>query len=47
MSVELLGWDGFPAVFSCERGSVWVTRLGYEIELSRLPEWELDRPPGA
>lgn len=33
-------------VFTLERRAVWVTGLGFDVELSRLAEWERWRPPG-
>jgi hypothetical protein len=32
--------------FSYVQGRVEVTAYGWELELSALPEWERDRPPG-
>jgi hypothetical protein len=33
-------------VFTCKRGSVWVTGAGFDVELSALPKWQRWRPPG-
>jgi hypothetical protein len=46
LSVEIAG-HGRAVFFSAEAGRVWAVGRGYELELSALPEWERDRPPGA
>jgi hypothetical protein len=45
LSVEIAG-DAGSILFSCEAGRVWATGVGYELELSALPRWERERPPG-
>lgn len=46
MTAEIPTWSGTPVLFSYEPRRVTATGLGYEVELSALPEWDRLRPPG-
>ena len=45
LAVEIPGVSG-PLWFTYAQARVEVTAYRWELELSRLPEWERDRPPG-
>jgi hypothetical protein len=45
LSARIPGAHG-PLWFSYAQGRVEVSARGWELELSAVPEWERERPPG-